>query len=134
MEFGLYLECNDQNVFGFVRYVHKDSDADIKGVKRGYFFNKVNGTMLTRDNYRDLLYNDSSLSNSFGFANLNYNNNEQCATLVSNDLSISLNKSRLVKDPIHISKTIEINQKKIGYIMYNQFLGNVESENKNYNF
>ena len=133
MEFGLYLECNDQNVFGFVRYVHKDSDADIKGVKRGYFFNKVNGTMLTRDNYRDLLYNDSSLSNSFGFANLNYNNNEQCATLVSNDLSISLNKSRLVKDPIHISKTIEINQKKIGYIMYNQFLGNVESENKNYN-
>ncbi|MEC9065460.1 MAG: S41 family peptidase, partial [Bacteroidota bacterium] len=46
---------------------------------------------------------------------------------------ISLNKSRLVKDPIHISKTIEINQKKIGYIMYNQFLGNVESENKNYN-
>ena len=28
MEFGLYLECNDQNVFGFVRYVHKDSDVD----------------------------------------------------------------------------------------------------------
>ena len=133
MEFGLYLECNDQNVFGFVRYVHKDSDADIKGVKRGYFFNKVNGSILTRDNYTDLLYNDNSLSNSFGFANLNYNSNEQCANLVSNDISISLNKSRLVKNPIHISKTIDIDQKKIGYLMYNQFLGNVESENKDYN-
>jgi len=133
MEFGLYLECNDQNVFGFVRYVHKDSDADIKGVKRGYFFNKVNGSILTRDNYTDLLYNDNSLSNSFGFANLNYNSNEQCANLVSNDISISLNKSRLVKNPIHISKTIYIDQKKIGYLMYNQFLGNVESENRDYN-
>lgn len=133
MEFGLYLECNDQNVFGFVRYVHKDSDADIKGVKRGYFFNKVNGSILTRDNYTDLLYNDNSLSNSFGFANLNYNSNEQCANLVSNDISISLNKSRLVKNPIHISKTIDIDQKKIGYLMYNQFLGNVESENRDYN-
>lgn len=133
MEFGLYLECNDQNVFGFVRFVHKDSDADIKGVKRGYFFNKVNGSILTRDNYTDLLYNDNSLSNSFGFANLNYNSNEQCANLVSNDISISLNKSRLVKNPIHISKTIDIDQKKIGYLMYNQFLGNVESENRDYN-
>ena len=133
MEFGLYLECNDQNVFGFVRYVHKNSDADIKGIKRGYFFNKVNGSILTRDNYRDLLYNDSSLSNSFGFANLNYNSNQQCSNLVSNDISISLNKSRLVKDPIHISKTINLSEKKIGYLMYNQFLGNVESENKNYN-
>ena len=81
MEFGLYLECNDQNVFGFVRYVHKDSDADIKGVKRGYFFNKVNGSILTRDNYTDLLYNDNSLSNSFGFANLNYNSNEQLSLI-----------------------------------------------------
>ncbi|MED5269356.1 MAG: S41 family peptidase, partial [Bacteroidota bacterium] len=102
-------------------------------IKRGYFFNKVNGSILTRDNYRDLLYNDSSLSNSFGFANLNYNSNQQCSNLVSNDISISLNKSRLVKDPIHISKTINLNEKKIGYLMYNQFLGNVESENKNYN-
>ena len=32
-----------------------------------------------------------------------------------------------------MSKTINIDQKKIGYLMYNQFLGNVESENKNYN-
>ena len=47
MEFGLFLECNGQNVFGFVRYVHKDSDADINGVKRGYFFSAVSYTHLT---------------------------------------------------------------------------------------
>ena len=34
MEFGLYVECNDQNIFGFVRYVQKNSDAESKGIKR----------------------------------------------------------------------------------------------------
>ncbi len=133
MEFGLFLECNDQNVFGFVRYVHKDSDADINGIKRGYYFNKVNGSILNKDNYRDLLYDDNILTNTYGFADLNYDENNQCATLNSNNTNITLNKSRLVKNPIHISKTIDIGQKKIGYLMYNQFLGNVESENRDYN-
>ena len=132
IEFGLFLECNDQNVFGFVRYVHKDSDADINGIKRGYLFNAVNGTILNKDNYRDLLYDDNILTNTYGFADLNYDENNQCASLISNNTNITLNKSRLVKNPIHISKTIDINQKKIGYLMYNQFLGNVESENKDY--
>jgi C-terminal processing protease CtpA/Prc len=132
MEFGLFLECNDQNVFGFVRYVHKDTDADINGIKRGYFFNAVNGTILNKDNYGDLLFDDNVLTNTFGFADLNYDENNQCASLISNNTNITLNKSRLVKNPIHISKTIDINQKKIGYLMYNQFLGNVESENIDY--
>ena len=132
MEFGLFLECNGQNVFGFVRYVHKNSDADINGIKRGYFFNTINGSILNKDNYGDLLFDDNVLTNTFGFADLNYDENNQCASLISNNTNITLNKSRLVKNPIHISKTIDINQKKIGYLMYNQFLGNVESENKDY--
>ena len=132
MEFGLFLECNGQNVFGFVRYVHKNSDADINGIKRGHFFNTINGSILNKDNYGDLLFDDNVLTNTFGFADLNYDENNQCASLISNNTNITLNKSRLVKNPIHISKTIDINQKKIGYLMYNQFLGNVESENKDY--
>ena len=132
MEFGLFLECNGQNVFGFVRYVHKNSDADINGIKRGYFFNTINGSILNKDNYGDLLFDDNVLTNTFGFADLNYDENNQCASVTSNNTNITLNKSRLVKNPIHISKTIDINQKKIGYLMYNQFLGNVESENKDY--
>ena len=52
MEFGLYVECNDQNVFGFVRYVHKNLMLNQK-VKRGMLFSEINGNRLTRDNYRD---------------------------------------------------------------------------------
>ena len=60
MEFGLYVECNDQNIFGFVRYVNKNSDAESKGVKRGMLFSEINGSRLTRENYRDLLYNNDN--------------------------------------------------------------------------
>ena len=93
IEFCLFLECNGQNVFGFVRYVHKDSDADINGVKRGYFFTEVNGTRLNKDNYRDLLYDDNLLTSTYGFADLNYDENNQCASLTSNSTNITLNKS-----------------------------------------
>ena len=133
MEFGLYVECNDQNIFGFVRYVQKDSDAESKGVKRGMVFSNINGTRLTRDNYRDLLFNNSSSSYTIRFSEISYNQNNQCANIIPGQEDLTLNKSRIVKNPIHISKIIENEGQKIGYLMYNQFLGVVESEGKDYN-
>ena len=133
MEFGLYVECNDQNIFGFVRYVQKDSDAESKGVKRGMVFSNINGTRLTRDNYRDLLFNNNDSSYTIRFSEISYNQNNQCANIIPGQEDLTLIKSRIVKNPIHISKVIENNGQKIGYLMYNQFLGVVESEGKDYN-
>ena len=133
MEFGLYVECNDQNIFGFVRYVQKDSDAESKGVKRGMVFSNINGTRLTRDNYRDLLFNDTNSSYTIRFSEISYNQNNQCANIIPGQEDLTLIKSRIVKNPIHISKIIENEGQKIGYLMYNQFLGVVESEGKDYN-
>ncbi len=133
MEFGLYVECNDQNIFGFVRYVQKGSDAESKGVTRGMVFSDINGTRLTRDNYRDLLYNQASSSYTVRFSEISYNQNNQCANIVPGQEDVTLVKSRIVKNPIHISKIIEIEGKKVGYLMYNQFVGVVELEGKDYN-
>ena len=133
MEFGLYVECNDQNIFGFVRYVSKNSDAESKGVKRGMLFSEINGSRLTRENYRDLLYNNDNNTYTIKFSELSYNETNQCANIIPGQESITLVKSRIVKDPIHISKVIESEGKKIAYLMYNQFVGVVESENKDYN-
>ena len=133
MEFGLYVECNDQNIFGFVRYIQKDSDAESKGVKRGMVFSNINGTRLTRDNYRDLLFNNTSSSYTIRFSEISYNQNNQCANMIPGQEDLTLIKSRIVKNPIHISKIIESGSQKIGYLMYNQFLGVVESEGKDYN-
>ena len=133
MEFGLYVECNDQNIFGFVRYVQKDSDAESKGVKRGMVFSNINGTRLTRDNYRDLLFNNNDSSYTIRFSEISYNQNNQCANIIPGQEDLTLIKSRIVKNPIYISKIIENEGQKIGYLMYNQFLGVVESEGKDYN-
>ena len=133
MEFGLYVECNDQNIFGFVRYVSKNSDAESKGVKRGMLFSEINGSRLTRENYRDLLYNNENNTYTIKFSELSYNETNQCANIIPGQESISLVKSRIIKNPVHISKVIESEGKKIAYLMYNQFVGVVESENKDYN-
>jgi C-terminal processing protease CtpA/Prc len=133
MEFGLYVECNDQNIFGFVRYVQKDSDAESKGVKRGMVFSNINGIRLSRDNYRDLLFNNNDSSYTIRFSEISYNQNNQCANIIPGQEDLTLIKSRIVKNPIHISKIIENEGQKIGYLMYNQFLGVVESEGKDYN-
>jgi C-terminal processing protease CtpA/Prc len=127
MEYGLYLECNNQNIFGFVRYVHKNSDAESKGVKRGMSFSEINGTRLTMDNYRDLLNN---LSNTYSIklSEVSYNNNNECYNIIPGQESITLVKSRLVKNPIHISKVIESEGKKIAYLMYNQFTGTADTD------
>ena len=47
---------SSDNVFGFVRYVLKDSPAEKAGLKRGDLFTKVNGTQLTVSNYNSLLF------------------------------------------------------------------------------
>ena len=96
-------------------------------------FSDINGTRLNRDNYRDLLYNQTSNSYTVKFSQISYNQNNQCANIIPGQEDITLVKSRIVKNPIHISKIIEIQGQKVGYLMYNQFVGVVESEGKDYN-
>ncbi|MDG1247565.1 MAG: S41 family peptidase, partial [Flavobacteriaceae bacterium] len=107
--------------------------AESKGVIRGMLFSEINGIRLTRDNYKDLLFNSESNTYSIKFSELSYNNNNQCANIIPGQESLTLVKSRVIKNPVHISKIITSGGKKIAYLMYNQFLGVVESENKDYN-
>ena len=132
MEFGLFVECNNTDVFGYVKYVQKNSDAETKGVERGMYFNTIDGTKMNRDNYRDLLYGEGT-SYSIGTATLDYDNTDNCATLYADNNSFNLVKTVLVQSPIYINKTINLNNSKIGYLMYNQFVGVVESEGNDYN-
>ena len=132
IEFGLFLECNGQDVFGYVKYVQKNSDAEIKGVKRGMFFNSIDGNRLNRNNYVDLLYGDN-VSYSLNLSNIQYNDADDCINMISNDTSFDLVKSELIQNPIYISKIFELDNTKVGYLMYNQFVGFVESEGVDYN-
>ena len=121
MEFGLVpYENNSGNYFGYVRYVVPNSDADIKGVSRGMLFNTVNGSSITANNYRSLLFSQSGFT--IGLAD--YNNGNP----TSNTSTFTLIKEEVVENPIHVSKIITEGTKKIGYLLYNQFARNYDGE------
>lgn len=122
MEFGLVgYRDNSNNVFGYVRYVVSGSDADTKGVKRGMIFNSVDGTRLTNNNFRGLLFGDNT-EFTIGFAQ--YNNGNP----ITNGTAIALSKTQLQENPVAVTKVFTEGSKKIGYLMYNQFARNFDGQ------
>ena len=117
VEFGLAYACQDCNeIVGYVQYILEDSDASNKNIKRGDYFTGVNGITLTVGNYRNLLFGDE-LSYTLNIADSIDGN------LVLNGINVELTKEENFEtNPIQISKTIDTNSGKIGYLMYNQFV------------
>jgi len=123
MEFGLvHVSNNDTDIFGYVRYVLPNTDAATKNIMRGMIFNSVNGTKLTINNYRSLLFSGDT-SYILGFAT--YNND---GTVTENGQSVLLNKSDLQENPIYLSKVITNSNHKIGYLMYNGFYSSFDDQ------
>lgn len=123
VEFGLTLACSGcDEVVGYVKYILEGSDADGKNIQRGDFFTGVNGTTLTRSNYADLLFGDE----------LTYTLNMATAeegALVGNGINVELTKEENFEtNPIQLSKILETAAGKVGYIMYNQFVGEKSPE------
>ena len=122
MEFGLVRYANnDTNVFGYVRYVIPNTPADLAGITRGMIFNFVDGVQITDSNFISLLFG-SNTSLSLEFAD--YNNGDP----IGNGTIISVNKVQVQENPIAISKIITTPTKKIGYLLYNQFVSNYNDE------
>ena len=121
MEFGLAFVPNSSfNIYGFVRYVHPQSPADINGIKRGDIFIGINNSTLNTDNYLELLSQDSySVNFADYFDNNTETNNDDI--IESNEIDIHLTKIYLEKNPIFFSEIFTYNQSKTGYIMYNRF-------------
>lgn len=118
MRFGGKISDNNQ-VFGYVRYVVPNSSAAQQGVERGMIFTQVDGTTLTETNFNELIAPEQY---SIGLAEL------QNGQLVLTGETIQLSKTELTENPIHIANTLEINGQSIGYLMYNNFRSNFESE------
>jgi carboxyl-terminal processing protease len=112
--FKLFLLSGTGNVVGVVKYVIPDSPADLAGIKRGDLFYKVNGISLTANNYRELLFQNASYTLSFG----NYNFQGQIDPV----RDVSLTSVIISENPIYMSKTIDFEGYKIGYLAYNQFI------------
>lgn len=115
-----FAKTEGGNIVGFVRYVLPNSDAYQKGVKRGDFFDSVDGEKLTLYNYQRLLFNQKTTL-TFGFCKVE---NKQLVPTESKTLS----QLPLQEDPILLHKTLSRSGKKIGYLVYNSFVSKYDKE------
>jgi carboxyl-terminal processing protease len=120
VDYSLYTKNNSNNeVFGVVNYILPNSDASNKNIFRGSIFYAVNGTSLNKSNYRTLLANTS-----YTLSLANYDN----GNITPNGSSISLTKQNYQENPVYYKKIYTIGNKKIGYLVYNQFITSFETQ------
>jgi len=112
--FKLYLLPGTSDVIGVIKYVVPDSPADQDGIVRGDVFYKVNGITLNSNNYYDLLFESETYTLSFGEfdenGDITFKEDKSLAAIV------------IAENPIFISKTIDYEGDKIGYLSYNHFI------------
>lgn len=120
MEFGLVRYPDGSgNVFGYVRYILPNSSAESTLLERGSIFSTVDGQQLTENNFSDLLAPDTY---TIGLATYD-------GTIVTPTSDIvSLTKTQSSENPIYIARTLNINGTKIGYLMYNAFTAEFDSQ------
>ncbi|MCG2417838.1 peptidase S41 [Aequorivita sp. F47161] len=123
MEFGLvYYPDNSGNVFGYVRYVLPNTDAQTQGLKRGDLFTTIDGQQLNENNYNDLLAPDSYTIGLASYDGTNFTLTGETALL---------NKVQYNENPVYKAQTLTINGNKIGYLMYNGFIKDYDTELNN---
>ncbi len=123
MNYRLSYYNNSSNLIAFVRYVLPNTPAENKNVKRGMLFNKVDGVQLTDENYLDLLNQENF---TLHLASLESEAGEY--TAVETGETIDLSKIEYTSNPVYVSKTLTIEGKKIGYLMYNSFTGDFDDD------
>jgi C-terminal processing protease CtpA/Prc len=124
VDFGLYKRPNSDEIFGWVRYIIPNSDASTKDIKRGDLFTGVNGMTLTINNYQALLFGSN---NDYTLNLADYNG----GAITPNGKSVALTKTVLDENPILVNKIIISGSHKIGYLMYNAFYADSDTNLNN---
>ena len=96
------------------------SPAELAGLKRGDIILSVDGTLLTDENYRDLLLSKSSYTLGFG----SYVDGE----FVLSGESVNLSAVVLQENPVFMYDIIEQGNHRIGYLVYNRFIRDLLGE------
>jgi C-terminal processing protease CtpA/Prc len=114
-EFTLYLaRQGSDDVIAQIIYVLPGSPAEKAGLRRGDIIEKVNGKTLTRSNYSALLFNESNMA--LGVSR--YQNSQ----LVQSPQAVNITQEVIQENPVLLDSIYSIGGKKIGYLVYNQFI------------
>jgi carboxyl-terminal processing protease len=115
----VYKTGSTTDIFGWVKYIQPGSDASTKTIQRGFIYYAVNGTPLTISNRIELLGQDTYTLNLADYDNGN---------ITPNGLSVTLTKTLYDQNPVFKKDVFLVNTKKVGYLVYNGFYSNYESE------
>lgn len=123
----IFLNSGSSEVIGYVRYIVPNSDADGKDIHRGDIVYGVNGQSLffnsETDNNLNLL---DPASYTFNLADLTVTDGVRSIT--PNGRNIDLTKTNITENPVLIASTIDVGPKKVGYLMYNQFIASFDAQ------
>lgn len=120
MDFTLRFKPGSQTeIYGVVNYIIPNSDAATKNILRGMIFYAIDGQSLNKDNYSALIAQNSYTLNFADFDNGIINPNGQ---------SVNLVKTQITENPVFLTKVIQNNNQKVGYLMYNSFTANYDLE------
>ncbi|GAB3761669.1 S41 family peptidase [Spirosoma pomorum] len=124
MEYNLFLRASGSTgVIAQVLYVLPNSPAEKAGIKRGDIISKVNGQLLTKDNYASLLFSGTTFT--FGFASLSG------SSLTDTDRSVSVTSTVYQENPVFMDSVYTYGSKKVGYLVYNQFVPGANNSSAN---
>ncbi|HKJ48262.1 MAG TPA: S41 family peptidase [Christiangramia sp.] len=119
IKYGIGRISGTNNIFGIIRYILPGTSAEEAGLVRGNIFTEINGQKLTSGNFNSLIDLPSFT------INVGYVDNGEIF-LTGNE--VTLTDDNYTENPIFISKTFDIGGRKIGYLMYNSFIGNFDDE------
>lgn len=110
-----YVSGQD-DVYGLVMYTNKGSSAEKAGFGRGDYFTHVNGQKLTTGNYRTLL-NTGSEAKVITLGALDADRKVTATTITR-----SVTPAVIQSDPVYFDTIFVKNEKRVGYIVYHQFI------------
>lgn len=120
IEYGVRAVPNsDTEVYGYVKYVMPNSDASAKPIQRGDLFRSVNGIDMNRDNYLNLLSQDTYTLGMVEFID---------GTLTPTGEQVTLTKTEYAENPVYKVSVHVQGAHKIGYLMYNGFYSNYNNQ------
>ena len=122
-----YIPGSSSEVLGIVRLIHPNSNASQTVLERGQIFTSIDGQSMTESNLGALLSNDTY---SIGLAT--YEDNGTTITtddqIISTDETVMLTKTVYNENPIFKNQLITLQDKTIGYLMYNGFVSDYDSQ------
>ncbi|MCH4822915.1 S41 family peptidase [Gramella lutea] len=120
IDYGLTYACDGcNNIILYARYVLPNTPAEDAGIERGMVFTEINGQELNINNYSSLLA-ESSWTLTLGEIS--------DSGVDSTSETIDVSKTTVNENPVFITKTLDVDGKTVGYIMYNSFIFDYSSE------